>query len=124
MVPPLGVEADRNELCLHLPSEMEQLAPLQEHLSGFLSCANLSELELQKLNLSVRELVANAIEWGHHNQPDRRVTVVCRLEAERVLIVVRDTGPGFDRDNLPHAACLEDPCRHLAVRSALAMREG
>src|SRR5206468_2681094 len=74
--------------------------------------------------LALREVVANAIEWGHRNQPDRLVRVLCRFEADRVTLVVRDNGPGFDRRNLTHAARADDPLAHLEVRQALRLREG
>src|SRR5262249_2772109 len=95
-----------------------------ELLSRVLSSSGLSAREVQQLSLAVRELAANAIEWGHRKQPDRVVGVACRLGPDRVTVTVRDTGPGFDRDNLPHAARPEDPLGHLAVRAARNLREG
>ena len=79
---------------------------------------------VRHLTLAVRELVANAIEWGHKKQPERIVNVVYRIETDRVAVAVRDTGPGFDRRRLPHAASAHDPLTHLSVREARNLREG
>ena len=38
------------------------------------------------------------------------------------MIKIKDTGPGFDRKNLPHAADPDDPARHMEVRDALGLR--
>ena len=38
--------------------------------------------------------------------------------------MVRDQGPGFDRNNLPHAASPDDPFSHLDVRDKLGLRAG
>src|SRR5262249_59684380 len=70
------------------------------------------------------EIVANAIEWGHGYERSRLVSVSCRLDTEKVTILVRDTGPGFDRHNLPHAARNGDPLSHLPVRAERKLREG
>ena len=66
----------------------------------------------------------NAIEWGHKNQVDRIVTVVYRIDPQKITITIRDTGPGFNPSNLPHAANLEDPVGHMMVRETLGLREG
>ena len=74
--------------------------------------------------MAVRELCVNAIEWGHQNQIDRIVTVVYQIDSEKITIVIRDEGPGFDPTNLPHAAQPEDPVSHMMVRETLGLREG
>ena len=78
----------------------------------------------QELTMAVREMGSNAIEWGHKKQVNRLVAVTYRMDAEKVTVVIQDTGPGFDRRNLPHAAQAEDPCRHMEVRGELGIRDG
>jgi anti-sigma regulatory factor (Ser/Thr protein kinase) len=114
----------RAEVRLRLRSELGHLERLNELMQRVLARGDLGPKQVQQLTLAVRELAANAIEWGHRNQPDRLVSVVCRLARERVTVSVRDTGPGFDRGNLPHAARPDDPLGHLPVRAARNLREG
>ena len=72
----------------------------------------------------MRELGTNAIEWGHQKQVDRIVTITYRIDPEKVTIIIRDTGPGFNPRNLPHAAQPDDPASHMMVRETLGLREG
>src|SRR5260370_16988347 len=74
--------------------------------------------------MAVGELGTNAMEWGHEKQIDRIVSVSYRIDGEKISIVIRDTGPGFNPTNLPHAAQIEDPVGHMMVRETLGLREG
>jgi anti-sigma regulatory factor (Ser/Thr protein kinase) len=114
----------RAEVRLRLRSDPRHLAELHEKLATLFHAAGLSILQVQHLTVAVRELAANAIEWGHRNQPDRLVAIVCRIEPDRVTVDVRDSGPGFNPRDLPHAACAGDPLGHLPARAARNLREG
>jgi anti-sigma regulatory factor (Ser/Thr protein kinase)/CheY-like chemotaxis protein len=114
----------QGEVHFRLPSDLAFLEELNAELGTLLRSAGLSLFQVQKLTLAVRELVANAIEWGHGRRPDLLVRVICRFEPDRVTVAVRDSGPGFDPRDLPHAAKEADPVAHLAVRAALNLREG
>ncbi len=107
-----------------LPSEQDRLEELLHHLAPWLSGCGLNPYAVQQMTLAVREVGANAIEWGHRHQRDRLVAVHCRLDPEKVSVLVRDNGPGFDRRNLPHAARPGDPLSHMAVRTELRLRDG
>jgi anti-sigma regulatory factor (Ser/Thr protein kinase) len=114
----------RAELRLHLRSEPRSLEELLQRLQPLLHDSGLPLFHAQQVSLALREVVANAIEWGHQGQAHRPVSVNCRVEADRIALVVRDTGAGFDRRNLPHAARFDDPIAHFAVREARQLREG
>src|SRR5207249_8800886 len=64
------------------------------------------------------------IEWGHRRNVELVVTVTYRIEPDRVVITIRDMGPGFDPRKLAHAADAEDPVRHMDVRDSLGLRAG
>jgi anti-sigma regulatory factor (Ser/Thr protein kinase) len=76
------------------------------------------------LTTAVRELGTNAIEWGHQKQVDRIVTVDYQIDPAKITLHIKDTGPGFDPANLPHAASPDDPIGHMMVRETLGLREG
>jgi anti-sigma regulatory factor (Ser/Thr protein kinase) len=119
-----GRRGTKAEIDFRVRSDPTHLEELLERLARVFHDAGLSLLQAQQFSLAVRELGANSIEWGHGHDSNRLVTVRCRLEADRVVVHVRDTGPGFDPDNLPHAARAGDPLAHLAVREARHLREG
>jgi DNA-binding response OmpR family regulator len=112
------------EVRFEMRSHSRHLEELNQLLASLFLHTPLSQVQVQQLAMAVRELGANAIEWGHRNQADCIVTVTYRIDADKVVIVVRDHGPGFDPSDLPHAARPEDPLAHLPVREARRLREG
>jgi anti-sigma regulatory factor (Ser/Thr protein kinase) len=126
----LAAKADRRregivaELNVWVPSGFDELEALCELLPGWLAGHGLTVAQVRQTGLAVREIVANAIEWGHGQQRTRLVRVECKADEEKVTVLVRDTGPGFDRQNLPHAARPGDPLTHMEVRAARNLREG
>jgi CheY-like chemotaxis protein len=114
----------QGEIHFQLNSDVRYLEELNELLASLFLFSGLTEPEVKRLITAVREIGTNAIEWGHRHQADLLVTVVYRIEPDRVTIAIRDTGPGFDPARLPHAARPGDPVSHIAVREALGLREG
>ena len=107
-----------------MQSDTRYLEELNDLLSSLLMHSGLSETQARQLTTAVRELGANAIEWGNQKEVERLVTVVYQIDPEKVTIAIRDTGPGFNPANLPHAADPEDPIKHIMVRETLGLREG
>jgi DNA-binding response OmpR family regulator len=112
------------EIRFQFKSDTRHLDELNHLLASLYLHTGMTEEQIQQLMMAVREMGTNAIEWGNRNQVDRLVTVTYRIDKEKVVIMIRDSGPGFDPRNLPHAAKLEDPMEHLDVRSELGLRAG
>jgi DNA-binding response OmpR family regulator len=112
------------EVHFRLLSDTVYLDELNHLLASLFLHTPLSQAQVRQLGAAVRELGTNAIEWGHQKQVDRPVTVTYHIDPEKVTIVIRDTGPGFNPSNLPHAARDDDPVAHMEVREALGLREG
>jgi DNA-binding response OmpR family regulator len=112
------------EVRFEMRSHLRHLDQLNQLLASLFMYTPLSPAQVQQLAMAVHEVGANAIEWGHRNQAERIVTVTYRLDAAKVVIVVRDRGPGFDPSDLPHAARPDDPLGHVGVRESLRLREG
>jgi CheY-like chemotaxis protein/anti-sigma regulatory factor (Ser/Thr protein kinase) len=74
-----------------------------------------------------RELLLNAIEWGGRFDPTRKVRISC-LRAKRMLMYrISDPGPGFNIDELPHAAIAREsdgPIAHMQTREEKGIRPG
>jgi DNA-binding response OmpR family regulator len=112
------------ELHFQLKSDTQYLEELNRLAASLFLFSGLSDDEIFQLTTAVREMGNNAIEWGNRKQVDRPVTVTYRIDPEKLSIVIRDAGPGFDRGDLPHAACPEDPAKHLDVRECKGLRPG
>jgi CheY-like chemotaxis protein/anti-sigma regulatory factor (Ser/Thr protein kinase) len=112
------------EIHFQLQSDTEYLDELNHLLGSLFLFSGVAESQVRQLIAAVREMGTNAIEWGHQKNIDLIVTVTYRIDPEKVTITIKDTGPGFDRRKLLHAAKPEDPVSHLMVRETLGMREG
>ena len=112
------------EIHFQLQSDSRYLEELNQLLASLFLFTGLSQAQVRQMTTAIREIGTNAIEWGHQKQIDRIVTVTYRIDPEKITINIRDTGPGFDPTNVPHAAQPEDPVNHMMVREMLGLREG
>jgi DNA-binding response OmpR family regulator len=112
------------EIRFHLQSDTTYLEELNQLLGSLFLFSGLTQSQVKQLTTAVRELGTNSIEWGHQKQTERIVTVDYHIDPQKITITIKDTGPGFDPANLPHAANPEDPIGHLMVRETLGLREG
>ncbi|HEX7085309.1 MAG TPA: ATP-binding protein [Vicinamibacterales bacterium] len=74
-----------------------------------------------------RELLLNAMEHGAGFDPDTTIEVTAAKTARAIVYHFRDPGPGFDADDLAHAARSESPEDVLATameRAARGLRPG
>jgi DNA-binding response OmpR family regulator len=113
-----------NEIRFELKSDARFLEELNSMLSSLFLYSGLPSESARQLTTAIREMGMNAIEWGHRKHSDLLVNVTYRIEADKVVIQIKDTGPGFDPANVPHAADVEDPTRHMDVRDSLGLRAG
>jgi CheY-like chemotaxis protein/anti-sigma regulatory factor (Ser/Thr protein kinase) len=120
----LGTAGARGEIHFELKSDAKFLEELNDMLASLFLFTGLPEASVRHLTTAIREMGMNAIEWGHRKQIDRLVNVTYRIESDKVVIKIRDTGPGFNPTQLPHAADPDDPARHMEVRDALGLRAG
>lgn len=112
------------EIHFQLNSDTRHLEELNHLLGSLFLFSGLSEDQIRQLITAVREMGTNAIEWGHKKNIELIVTVTYRIDPEKITIVIRDMGPGFNPQNLLHAAQPEDPVSHMMIREALGLREG
>jgi two-component system, OmpR family, response regulator len=89
--------------------------------------ANLPAEMRESIAYAFRELLLNAVEWGGKLDPTRKVRISC-LRAERMLLYrIADPGPGFNIEDLPHAAIghgPDQPIAHMMVREEKGIRPG
>jgi anti-sigma regulatory factor (Ser/Thr protein kinase) len=121
-----AIERDniQGEIHVELNSEITLLQDLNDFLLHLCRETPFSNDQVLQLRQAVLEMAQNAIEWGNRHQTDRLVTITYRVFPDRVEIIVRDQGTGFDVNNLPHAAAADDPFTHLDVRDKLGLRAG
>lgn len=114
----------QGEIHVELDSEILLLQDLNDFLLLLCRETPFANDQVLQLRQAVLEMAQNAIEWGNRHQSDRLVNITYRVYDDRVEIIVRDQGSGFDVNNLPHAAVADDPFSHLDVRDKLGLRAG
>ena len=103
------------------PARYEAADRMREFIAS-LASLNLDESERNDLQLAVEELVQNAIEWGDREDPEKHVRVSYALFSDRILIMVRDEGEGFNPAAVPDPTI--DPFEHLQKRLLAGKRAG
>jgi serine/threonine-protein kinase RsbW len=81
--------------------EAEGLSEFEEALDRALADHGYAESELFAIRLAVEEAVANGINHGNRRDPDKRVTLTCTVDSDRVFVAVEDEGEGFDPGSVP-----------------------
>jgi anti-sigma regulatory factor (Ser/Thr protein kinase)/CheY-like chemotaxis protein len=94
---------------------------------GQLRDGDLPRDEADELMSAFREVLLNAIEHGGGLDPHQAVELAAVRTARAIVFYVRDPGPGFRLDALPHAAISSppgDPLSHVARRAEAGLRPG
>jgi anti-sigma regulatory factor (Ser/Thr protein kinase) len=78
---------------LHDKAQMDDLS---RALTSLLERTPLTERQVKEFQQAVREMVANAIEWGRGEGQGVWALVTCRVGPQEVTAIVQDRGPGFD----------------------------
>src|SRR5262249_54451471 len=112
------------EIHFQLLSDTRYLDELNQLLASLFLHTPLSQPQVRQLGAAVRELGANAIEWGHQKQVDRPVTVTYHIDPQKVPPARQHPAPDFTPAKLPHAANADDPVAHMQIRESLGRREG
>jgi anti-sigma regulatory factor (Ser/Thr protein kinase) len=115
------------------PNWVELLVPcdlgVAERIQAFLGRldTDLPDDVRESIGRVFRELLLNAVEWGGQLNPARTVRI-SYLRARRMLLYrIADPGPGFNFEELSHAAVghsPDDPLAHMAVREEKGLRPG
>lgn len=106
--------------CTH--GAAERIQTVLAHLD-----ADLAPDVRESIAYAFRELLLNAIEWGGHLDPRRKVRIACLRSKRMLMYRIADPGQGFDIDALPHAAIAhgpDDPIAHVEIRAEKGLRPG
>lgn len=92
------------EIELSVPARVEYLALVRAVVGAAVSLGpGIADERVDDLRLAVSEATTNAIEAHMEGRVDEPITISCGLEADHVLVRIKDRGVGFDPDELiPH----------------------
>lgn len=69
-------------------------------------------IDSDMLSLVLTEAVTNAMLHGNRDQSSKKVWVEARVKDDRVILKVKDEGPGFNYDDVPDPTMDENLMRH------------
>ena len=125
-LPPIEVISARPEwLELIVPCTREAAERIQPVIARL--DATLAPDVREATAYAFRELLLNAIEWGGRLDPQRTVRIACLRSSRMLMYRIADPGPGFNIDQLPHAAIgqsPDEPIAHMEVREQKGLRPG
>jgi CheY-like chemotaxis protein len=124
--PPIEVlSAQPHWVELLVPCEQSVVYRVQSFLSHLDS--GLPPDVVEKVGYAFRELLNNAIEWGGRLDPNLKVRISYIRTKKMLMYRLDDPGPGFDPQDLKHAALNnpeEDPMAHMKAREEKGLRPG
>jgi CheY-like chemotaxis protein/anti-sigma regulatory factor (Ser/Thr protein kinase) len=128
-----ATDAPAVEVISARPEWVELIVPCTREAAGYIESV-MSHLDSAlapdvraSIGYAFRELLLNAVEWGGKLDSSRTVRIACLRARRMVLYRIADPGPGFNIDDLPHAAVghpPDDPIAHMEVREAKGIRPG
>jgi serine/threonine-protein kinase RsbW len=125
-VPPdFGVEDDQL-VSLTVPNDLRCLKEPEARIMKALRDCGYERDTIFAVKLAFEEAVTNAVKHGNRNDASKSVHLRYHVDRERVVLMVRDEGPGFTPENVPDPTAdenLERPCgRGLMLMSAYMTR--
>lgn len=110
---------------LLVPCQLESADQIQNFLMGLET--SLPDTVRESVGQAFRELLTNAIEWGGKLDPSRKVRIAYLRGRRMVMYRIADPGPGFQLEDLEHAAVSNPPGKpfeHMRVRQEKGLRPG
>ena len=95
-----------------LDSTLESVDVAEEAVLRRAEKLGFGEDDLHSIGMSVRECMVNAVVHGNRYNARKKVELKIESSAERLTIVIRDEGEGFDMGALPDPLAEDNLLRH------------
>lgn len=84
-----------------LSSNFEEVERLEHYIDELQEWAEFDDEDYSRIMLTLSEAVTNAILHGNKENPEKKVTVIGKLQKSTLVITVKDEGEGFEPDSIP-----------------------
>jgi serine/threonine-protein kinase RsbW len=84
-----------------IPSDTAAGKRLLDEILTQLAVHHWTERDIFSVHLAMEEALVNAIKHGNCSDFAKQVHVVCQVSRERMSVVIRDEGEGFNPDEVP-----------------------
>lgn len=93
--------ADSRSYSLSIPSDRTNISVVEPFVASIESVHLLDEQRYYNLLVTLTEAVNNAIIHGNNADPSKMVELQVQTSASEVIFLVKDSGGGFDPDDVP-----------------------
>lgn len=100
---------------------MGEMERIMEEVLDAMAMAGYVKKDLFGVRLALEEALVNAFKHGHRGDVSKEIRIRCQVTMERVAVVIRDQGPGFDGDRIPDPTSPEN-LERPSGRGLLLMR--
>lgn len=91
-----------------MPSATRSIAPTVERVVTRLEEIGVLDGHRAAIEVALNEALANAVLHGNRHRVEKRVRVSCYKQRDGILLVVRDSGEGFDPAAIPNPTDTHD----------------
>jgi len=86
---------------LEIASKTESLHLVEKFVDDFSTSCNIDHDVYGNLLIATLEAANNAITHGNKLDESKQVEIVFSIDEDKILLTVKDEGPGFDYNNIP-----------------------
>ena len=94
------------EVCV-IPSDLRKTAIPKQAILREVDRHQFSEESTFAIKLALEEALTNAIKHGNRNDRTKKITVRYAVTPEKVIVIVRDEGCGFEPEGVPDCTAPE-----------------
>jgi serine/threonine-protein kinase RsbW len=84
-----------------VPSDPDILPELEDYIIRIAKDADLDDTKINSLALSFSEAISNSMRHGNHYDKTKTVTINVTIDDDKMLVSLKDEGPGFDLQRVP-----------------------
>lgn len=93
---------------LELPSALEEITKVEQLVDTLKEDLDFSDEIYGNMIVSITEAVNNAIMHGNRKDASKKVHIRLATDANHLIFIIEDEGPGFDYNNLPDPTAPEN----------------
>ena len=93
--------AETKHIAVTLETLLDSVDLAEDIALRIAQAAGFDEDNRYRIGMAVREAMINAVEYGNQHSRSKKIFLDLELEADKLVIRVRDQGPGFDLTDVP-----------------------
>lgn len=96
------------QLSIHLPTDEATIEKVIDNCHKLLETSGLNEEGQVAMSAAFREAVVNAAQHGNKYKRDKKIEVQYLLDSEKITLVVKDQGAGFNHEQFVRSGATRD----------------